>query len=327
MSREMRRRDILAAAGAAALAGTSRMRPAFAAPQLDRSLRVGVYRGGDQTLLSGTGLDHADYAVQYGEFTGGNLINQAIDAGALDLGSSSEIPLVFAATARARLRAVATLEGPTANQAVIVPKDSPARSIADLRGKRVGYIRATTAHYFLIRMLQQHGMSFADIQPVAIGMSAGLSAMTSGALDAWATYGYVIPMLQVRIGTRTLQTATGILSGNYIFSAATADLDDPAFQAAALDYLSRLDRAYAILDADKPRWARLVSPVVGVPYDVVLADLRSFERRFHVRASRPSDIDSARAVAATFAGAGLLPKDVDVASSFSDSLSGGLPRA
>lgn len=321
------RRRLLGGIGIAGLAGLTAPIRSGAAQTLEGPLRVGVYRGQDRTLLAGTGLDHAAYQVQYNEFTGGNLINQAIDAGALDLGSGSEIPLVFAATSGARLRAVATLEGPAADQAVLVPRGSPARSIADLRGKRVGYIRATTAHYFLIRMLQQHGMSFDDIQPVQIGLSAGLTAMTSGALDAWATYGYAIPILQTRIGARVLQDAVGILSGNYVFSAATGRLDDPAFRAAATDYLDRLGRAYAILETDKPRWAALVAPVVGVPESAVLADLRSFDRPFRLRASRPSDIDSARAVAATFADAGLLPHGVDVAGWFSDALSGALPRA
>jgi sulfonate transport system substrate-binding protein len=36
-----------------------------------------------------------------------------------------------------------------------VPKGSTARSIADRKGKRVGYVRATAAQYFVVRMLEQ----------------------------------------------------------------------------------------------------------------------------------------------------------------------------
>ena len=284
------------------------------------TLRIGTFRGFDQTILPGTGLDKFPYKVAYSEFSAGNLITQAINADALDTGTWSEIPLVFAAAAHSNIRVIATMEGPAANQAVVVPKGSPAKTIADLRGKRVGYIRATTAHYFLIKMLAQHGMTFADIQPVSLGMSAGLTAMQSGALDGWATYGYAIPVLQAATGARVLQNAIGILSGNYLFGANPKDLGDPAFRAATSDYIGRMNRAYAILFADKPRWAKLLAPAVQIPEPIALAYVQGQERRMNIRPSRPSDIKSAQDVAETFAQAGLLPGHVDVAPFFSDAL-------
>jgi len=284
------------------------------------TLRIGTFRGFDQTILPGTGEDRFPYKVSYSEFAAGNLITQAINADALDLGSWSEIPLVFAAAAHSNIRVIATMEGPAANQAVVVPKASPAKSIADLRGKRVGYIRATTAHYFLIKMLAQQGMSFADIQPVALSMSAGLTAMQSGALDAWATYGYAIPVLQAATGARVLQNAVGILSGNYLYGANPKDLADPAFRAAASDYIARLDRGYATLFADKKRWAKLLAPAVQIPESIALAYVQGQERGLLIRPSRASDIKSAQDVADTFINAGLLPPHVDVAPYFSDAL-------
>ncbi|MGI4748056.1 MAG: ABC transporter substrate-binding protein [Janthinobacterium lividum] len=312
----------------AALAASGLIPPDARAAGRDLSgitLRIGTYRGMDQIILPGTGEDHTPYTTQFSEFTGGNLITQAMNADAVDIGNWSEIPLVFAAAARSNIRVVAVLEGPTANQAVLVPKGSSARSIADLKGKRVGYVRATTAHYFLIKMLEQHGLSFDDIQPIALGISAGLTAMKSGALDAWATYGYAIPMLEADTGARVLQNAVGILSGNYLVGASPRDLEDPAFRDAMVDYIHRLGRAYRVLDADKPRWAKLVAPVVNVPEPIALAYLREEEKPFSLRSIRKSDIASAQTVAETFAQVKLLPAGLDVSGYFSDALSAQLP--
>lgn len=308
----------------AALAASGLVPPGAHAAGRDLSgitLRVGSYRGADQTILPGTGEDHTPYTTQFSEFSAGNLITQAMNADAVDLGNWSEIPLVFAAAARSNIRIVAVLEGPTANQAVMVPANSSARDIADLKGKRVGYIRATTAHYFLIRMLEQHGLSFNDIKPIALGMSAGLTAMKSGALDAWATYGYAIPILEADTGARVLQNAVGILSGNYLVGANPKDLGDPTFRDAMVDYIHRLERAYRVLDTDKPRWAKLVAPVVNVPEPVALAYLREEEKPYVVRSIRKSDIASAQAVAETFAQLKLLPAGLDLSGYFSDALS------
>ena len=315
-----RRRLLIGAAAAAAV------QPAIAAPSAipaDFTLRVGTYRGADATLLRGTGLDHAPYRIAFNEFSGGNLITQAINAGALDLGTWSEIPLVFAAAADARVRVVATLEGPTANQAVLVPQDSRARSIADLRGRRVGYIRATTSQYFLIRMLAQHGLGLADIEAISLGYAEGLAAFHSGAIDAWATYGYAISTLEAQGSARVLQNAVGILSGNYLIGVDPDRLGDAGFRAAASDYIDRIGRAYAILDADKPRWSKLLAPAVSVPEPIALAYLREEEQPYRVRAIRPADIASAQNVADTFIAQGLLPKGTSVAAYFSDAL---LPR-
>ena len=284
------------------------------------TLRIGTFRGQDETMLSGTSLDHTPYTTQYSEFNAGNLITQAINADALDLGSWSEIPLVFAAASHSNIRVVAIMAGPTSGQAVLVPKGSPARSIADLRGKRVGYLRATTAHYFLLKMLAQHGMTFADIQPVALGMSSGLTAMRSGALDAWATYGYAIATIETDTGARVLQNAVGILSGNYLVGANPKRLTDPAVRGAIADYIGRLDQAYRILDADKPRWARLVAPVIGVSEPIVLAYLNDENRPWTLHPIQPADIASAQNVADTFSKIGLLPPKVDVAPYFSNIL-------
>lgn len=313
LSRRVLLGAVVGAAGAPLLHG----RASAAATDLSGvTLRIGVFRGQEQTMLSGTGLVATPYTTQFHEFNAGNLINQAISADALDIGSGSEIPLVFSAAARADIRVVAVMEGSTTNQAVLVPKGSPARSIADLKGKRVGYIRATTAHYFLIKMLARHGMTFADIEPIALGMSSGLTAMKSGALDAWATYGYAIATMEADFGARVLQNAVGILSGNYLISVNPRKLRDPADRGAIADYIGRLDRAYRILQADRPRWARLVAPVIGLPEPIVLAYLSDDDKPWKLRPIRRSDIASAQDVADTFSKVNLLPPHVDVAPYF-----------
>lgn len=309
---------------ASATIGTALLPQRLSAQTVDLSqvtLRAATFRGADQTLLQETKLDNFPYNVRFSEFNSGNLIAQAINADALDIGGWSEIPMVFSATSGARVSIVATLDGPTTNQALLVPAHSSATSIKDLKGKRIGYIKATTAHYFLIRMLEQQGLSWHDITPVALSISEGLTAMKSGSLDAWATYGYAIEMLEADETARILTSATDILSGHYFIGANPLRLKDPAFRAAAADYLGRLNKAYSIMSQDKPRWARTVSPVIQVPEPLVLNYLQHQNRPYHLRTWRNSDITSAQAVADTFARTGILPTGTNLAPIFSPALS------
>lgn len=284
------------------------------------TLRVATYRGFDTTLLPAAGLDNFPYKVEFSEFNSGNLIAQAINANAIDIGTWSEIPLVFAAAASALISVVATIDGPTSNQAVVVPVGSPAHSIRDLRGKKVGYIRSTTAQYFLIRMLQQADLTLSDITPVALGLSEGLTALKSGSLDAWATYGYVIPMIEADGTARVLQSAENILSGHYFIGASPARLSDPAFVAAAADYINRLGKAYATAMQDKPRWAHILAPVIRIPEKIILSDLEAENRPYRIRPWTGADITSAHAVAKIFAEQKLLPEHIDLKNLFSNAL-------
>ncbi|GBQ87708.1 nitrate/sulfonate/bicarbonate transporter substrate-binding periplasmic protein [Gluconacetobacter johannae DSM 13595] len=320
-----RRHALGLAAGVGLSAAAAPFRRATAEDLTRATLRVAAFRGMDQTLLAATGLDDFPYRVTFSEFNSGNLIAQAINADAIDLGMWSEIPMVFAASAEARIAVVATMEGPTTDQALLAPTGSAARSVADLRGRRVGYIKATTAHYFLLRMLAQHGMSFADIHPIALGMSDGLTAMKAGSLDAWATYGYAIQTLEADGTARILQSAADILSGHYFVGANPRGLANPDFRAAAADYIRRLGKAYATLGTDKPRWARAVAPVIKVPEPLVLAYLQSQNRPYAPRAWRQGDIAGAQSVADTFVTAGVLPPGTHVGAVFSPALTPLLP--
>ncbi|NHN91692.1 ABC transporter substrate-binding protein [Acetobacter sicerae] len=284
------------------------------------TLRVASFRGMDSTILPATGLADFPYKVEFSEFNSGNLIAQAINADAIDVGEWSEIPLAFIAASGARVKVVAAVDGPTTNQAVIVPANSPARSFADLKNRKIGYIRSTTAHYFLIRMLAKAGLTLADVTPVPLGMSQGLTALKSGSLDAWATYGYVIPMVVGDGSARVLESAEDILSGHYFIGANPVRLPDPAFRLAVADYINRLGRAYALLTQNKEKWSKVISPVIQIPETIVLSDLNAQNRPYRIRPWNEGDIHSAQNVADTFIEQHLISARPDLESVFSNDL-------
>ncbi len=95
---------------------------------------------------------------------------------AIDIACSSEIPPIFGIESNAVVKIIAATKGPTVAQVVLVPPNSTAKSIADLKGKKVGYVKATTAHYFLIKMLEEVGLTMQDINAVPLSIPDGLSA-------------------------------------------------------------------------------------------------------------------------------------------------------
>jgi sulfonate transport system substrate-binding protein len=290
------------------------------------TLRVGTFKGQDELILKSSGQQNFPYGVDYHYFSSGQLEVEALNANALDYGGCSEIPLAFAAAAQAEIKIVATLRGDVNDQVVLVPKNSPIQSIADLKGKRVGYVRATTSQYYLLRMLWQAGLDVSDIQAINLSPSDGAAAFAQGALDAWAIYGYAINFAQASNGARILRTAKGILSGNYFVAVQPAVLTDPAKRAAVANYLVRIRNGYAWVEANKAAWCATLAPVIHVPLPFVQSQFYHESQPDRVVPIDDAAIASAQQVADTFIKAKLLPGPIDVAPYFDRSFGPSLAK-
>jgi sulfonate transport system substrate-binding protein len=316
----------LAVAGLSALAACSPGKTARPGSLEDLTLRAATYRGNLDAFFQEAGVADTPYKVAKSQFAGGNLIAEAINAGALDVGGMSEIPPIFVAGAPGnQVRIVAVLQGDVNNQVVLVPKDSRAQTFADLQGKRIGYVKATTSHYILLRLLDEAGLEWTDIKPIALSPQDGLAAFSSGAVDAWVIYGVVVQQAR-QAGARVLRTALGILSGNYLVAASKSALDDPLKRQAVGDYLGRYAKVAEWANADDARWAQARSVATGVPAELYLREFK--ERSSPTRLLRISDaaIASQQGVADAFTAAGLIPGKVDVRPLWDDRLSSALPK-
>src|SRR6478736_4145737 len=154
--------------------------------------------------LKSAGLDNTPYKIDYSVFQGGNLQLEAMAGGHIDFSLSSEIPPIFAnlSEGNGNFKVVAVQEGNTLNQEVVVPKNSSV--------KKVAYVKNTTAHYFLLKLLKEAGLEWKDIKPVELSTSDGLTALLGGNVDAFASYGVSIISAHEK-GAKTIASGKDIL--------------------------------------------------------------------------------------------------------------------
>ena len=60
--------------------------------------------------------------------------------------------------------------------------------IADLKGKRVGFTKGSSAHNVVIATLEKAGLTYADITPVYLTPPDAGPAFANGSIDAWAIW-------------------------------------------------------------------------------------------------------------------------------------------
>ncbi|MEV6166964.1 PhnD/SsuA/transferrin family substrate-binding protein [Streptomyces sp. NPDC051954] len=284
----------------------------------------------EEAILKFAHLDDTPYDVKWSLFQGGDQQLQAIRAGALDVASSSEIPPVFAAAdGEPNFKVVAVQRGATLNQEVVVPQGSKVTGIADLKGKKVGYVQNTTAHYFLYQLLKQAGLKWSDIDAKPLLPNDGLAALNGGGIDAFASYGTSIITAHQQ-GAVTVGTGRDILSGNFLWSARDSVLGSPAQQAATADLIARITKAYAyVRDGHESEFAEVIAqtthqPVVQARKDFVDAQA---QRPTQARTVDDAAIASQQKVADAFAELGALKSHLDVKSFWTTDLDADLKQA
>lgn len=286
--------------------------------------------GSFDEALKAAGVSDTPYKVEYTIFQGGNLCLQAMAAGQVDFSASSETPPIFAATAenQGNFKIVAVSHATTLLQELVVAKDSPIKTVADLKGKRVGYINATTAQYFLLKMLQNAGLKWEDIQAEQLTTADGVTALVGGKIDAFASYGNSINAAKAN-GATTLESAKDILSGYFPYEASTTALEDDGKRAAIVDYLTRVEKSNEWKRGNPEAWAKISAKPQGLTEEQALEIFKNGEeqRETHVLAISDEVIASEQDLSDTFLSVGLLKEKQDVKAFYSDALTEGLTKA
>ena len=111
--------------------------------------------------------------IEVTAFRGDAQLQQGLTAGSLEVGLGSGPGLGFRAKGALSI-GVAAMYGPPANLALVLPFDTPVKTVADLKGKRIGVTTAGSLTDWLVRELsRQQGWGSEGIKILALGADAG----------------------------------------------------------------------------------------------------------------------------------------------------------
>jgi len=123
----------------------------------------------------------------------------AAEAGELDVAMTTEYPLVVAAFGNRSVSAIACIDK-AQTASVIGRRDRGIATVADLRGKRVGVTRRTTAEFYLGRVLDLNGMNIRDVTVVDVPRPQNVEAVVNGSVDAVVTATREVVPITARLG-------------------------------------------------------------------------------------------------------------------------------
>ncbi|WP_277052610.1 aliphatic sulfonate ABC transporter substrate-binding protein [Zestomonas thermotolerans] len=247
--------------------------------------------------------------VSWHEFPSGLPLLESLNVGNVDISAdvADTVP-VFAQAAGAQLTYYA-LETPSPNaQAVLVAQDSPLKSLADLKGKRVAVTKAAGSHYLLIAALAKAGLSFKDIQPSYLTPADGRAAFENGNVDAWVTWEPFVSSAQLQQNARTLASGEGLASYQRYYLASTPYAEQhPEVLAVVFETLQQTGRW---IKAHPEEAAQVLGPLWG-GLDARTVQQANQRRSYQVQAVTREALAEQQAIADAFYQAGLIPRKVD----------------
>jgi len=86
------------------------------------------------------------------------------------------------------VKAIAAIRQTGEGLAILVPENSPIKSFADLRAKKIATGRGSIGHQLILAALESKGWSATDVQIVFLAPSDAKVAYTQGSVDAWSTW-------------------------------------------------------------------------------------------------------------------------------------------
>ncbi len=300
------RRALAAQAGAALLAACA---PRTGGPT---TINIGYQKNGVLLLAKSRGVVEAlmrPIKLNWVEFPSGPPLLEAMNAGAIDLGATGDTPPIFAQAAGSALQYVAVQPITGEGEALLVPAASPIRSVAELKGKRVAFTKASSSHLLAANALASAGLTLAQVRPVYLAPSDAASAFGRGAVDAWAIWDPFLALAErdqkARIlvsGTRLPRTDAFYLASNRIIARAPKALGQ---------LLDALHAEAAWGDGHRPDLVRIVSAANGLPPDIVDTSLR--RGRLAVEPLTREVLARQQAAADTLQDLGAIPHKIRVA--------------
>ncbi|MBR8005957.1 sulfonate ABC transporter substrate-binding protein [Burkholderia vietnamiensis] len=277
-------------------------------------LRIGFQKYGNFVVLKARGtlekrLASQGVTVEWLEFPAGPQLLEGLNAGAIDVGTVGETPPIFAQAAGVDFVYIGNEPPAPRGEAIVVLPDSPIRTLAQLRGKKVALNKGSNVHYLLVKALEHAGIPYTDIQPIFLTPADARAAFVQRNVDAWVIWDPYLAAAERQLGARVVANGEGLVRNTqYYLAARRYARAQPQILRALLDEVDAVDR-----------WGRdhvgevaaQLSPLVGL--DTATLEVALKRTGYGVQPVSDATLAYQQNIADAFSALKLIPGHVSVA--------------
>jgi sulfonate transport system substrate-binding protein len=226
--------------------------------------KTGLHR---QLLASGE-ANGTPYKIEWADFDSTPPLVEALRAGHVDIAAGGDTGVLTAIANGAKITILAGwVERKEGGSAILVRGDSPLKTVADLKGKKVALPHFTKQHYQFARALEEAGLPWDKNLILNLNTTDGLSALVNGQVDAFVVWDPNTAIAQKQHGALILQNLARVVDTPNVLYAPTSGYADPLKRAALEDLTRRIIRAQAWVNNHPKEWSEQVAKLSQISLD------------------------------------------------------------
>jgi sulfonate transport system substrate-binding protein len=126
-----------------------------------------------------------DVTVTWVQSAGSNKANEALRAGAVDVGSTAGSAALLARANGSPIKVIDIYSQPEW-AAIVVPAGSDITDVSQLAGKSVAATKGTDPYFFLLQSLEEAGVALDQVEVQNLQHADGRTALENGSVQAWS---------------------------------------------------------------------------------------------------------------------------------------------
>ncbi|WP_020468046.1 aliphatic sulfonate ABC transporter substrate-binding protein [Zavarzinella formosa] len=277
-------------------------------------IRIGYQKWGSFSILKTSGeltksFEPRGIRIEWIEFPSGPPLLEALNAGSIDIGHAGDSPPIFAQAAEIPFVYFAASSPSPDSSGLLVKNESTINGANDLRGRRVGFAKGTSAHTMILRYLEKHEMKITDIVAMYLSPADGRVALESGSIDAWAVWDPYLAAAEQAGGHRKLATGKGYVEGREFYFASRRMAESHPER--LTEFRAELARIKSWAKERPDEVNRFLSAETGIPMNAVgLAESR--RSRYDTHDINEDMIAAQQSLADRYLELGLLPRKIAI---------------
>ncbi|KMT22368.1 ABC transporter substrate-binding protein [Clostridium cylindrosporum] len=180
-----------------------------------RVIRIGGIKGsGEVAIAKNKQLFEKEFQkegvqIQYTYFDHGPAMIESFISGKIDIGTLGDQPIITAIGKGLNAKIIANQDSGYDFQGLLVPKDSPIKSIYDLKGKKIATTIGTVNHHLLSLYLEKAGIKQSEIQLINVKFADCLNAIETNNVDATVVSEPQLSLAQSKGVGKVIETGRG----------------------------------------------------------------------------------------------------------------------
>lgn len=246
-------------------------------------------------------------AISLATFAAGPPINESFAAGQQDFGFLGDTPAIIGKSAGLETSLIGKSSVGPKSLAVVVAANSPLKTPAELKGRKVAVTKGSYAHHLLALVLGQGGLTFGDVELINLPNGDIPAALATGAIDAGAVWEPIITKFEAQKAIRVLADGTGVKTGVLAIVASTSFVKAKPEQVKAV--LRAYGRGAAYIRGNPKEAAELVSAEVSLAPDLLSTVFAKFD---YDPSLRDEDVSELKKSADFMKSVGIIKTAVDI---------------